>query len=209
MKKLLCLLAVLAVVPLAGCNNVDPAVKPSATTGTAATTTAAAPADAEAIPAYIDADALAHRSYELRYLLAQTKFESPDDMSVNALVQFAFCHVYYENLTDMPRSGNRLRQATADEINQQILKYFGAVSTDITKADLYNHGRKCFEMWEPLYGRDIFYKATVTRGDEENLYIVNTVFYSDASQSEAIGRTALTVEDVSGQAQMRSLTSSN
>ena len=115
MKKLLCLLAALAVMPLAGCNNVDPAVKPSATTG-AATTTTTASADAEAIPAYIDADALAHRSYELRYLLAQTKFESPDDMSVNALVQFAFCHMFYENLTDMPRSGNQLRQASKDEI---------------------------------------------------------------------------------------------
>lgn len=208
MKKLLCLLAALAVVPLAGCNNVDPAVQPSATTG-AATTTTTASADAEAIPAYIDADALAHRSYELRYLLAQTKFESPDDMSVNALVQFAFCHMFYENLTDMPRSGNQLRQASKDEIEQQILKYFGAVSVDVTKADLYNHGRKCFEMWEPLYGRDIFYKATVTRGDEENQYVVNTVFYSDASQSEVTGRTTLTVEDVSGQPQMRSLTSSN
>lgn len=138
MKRFACLLALLIIFTFAGCNNTNPGIKKNSSEITSEEQSGET--SSKPVPEYINADALAHRSYELRYLLAQEKFSSSDDISVNALVQFAFCHIYYENLTDMPSSGNRLRTASADDIKLQILKYFGSVSVDITKADLYNSG---------------------------------------------------------------------
>lgn len=57
------------------------------------------------IPVYIDADTLAKRSYELSFLLSQKSFDSPEQMSVSALVQFAFCHLFYADITDIPTEG--------------------------------------------------------------------------------------------------------
>ena len=207
MKKVICMLtaALLLLLLLAGCNNADPGVRtddPDLPETTETTTGVDQP-----IPDAIDADALAHRSYELRYLLAQESFDTPDDISVSALVQFAFCHIYYENLTDMPRSGSRLREAKPEDIQMQILKYFGSVSADITKADLYNAGRQQFEMWEPHYGADIYYDTAVNRAGDDT-YRVVTTFYTDEAKTEKLGKTVLTVEDASGQIVIRKMTSS-
>lgn len=205
MKKLLCLFAVLITVSFAGCNNVNPGIKNNSSEITA--DESSAENSDKPIPEYINADELARRSYELRYLLAQEKFNSPDDISVSALVQFAFCHIYYENLTDMPNSGNRLRTASADDIKLQILKYFGSVSSDITKADLYNSGKKQFEMWEPHYGTEIYCDAEIKRAGD-NTYKVTSVFYADSSKTEKTGKTVLTVEDNDGHIIIKKLTSS-
>lgn len=196
---------ILLVFILSGCNNINPAINKSSAPEESETVTSS---DTASVPEYLDADALAQRSYELRYLLAQKGFESPDEISVSALVQFAFCHIFYENLTDMPTSGNRIREASTDEIRQQILKYFGPVSSDITKADLYNSGRGRFEMWEPLYGREIYYDVSVS-GEGDGMYKVATVFYTDSSKTEAAGRTFLTVEDVSGHIIIKKMTSAS
>ena len=218
MKRLICFLAVLALLSASGCGNIDPNVKKTDTEATKTETeigktdngtvpaTAETTETGESIPEYIDADALALRSYELRYLMAQ-EFSSPDEISVNALVQYCFCHLYYENLTDMPRTGSRLRQASPDEIKTEILKQFGFIDADITKADLYNSGRQCFEMWEPLYGTDVFYDVTVSRASE-NTYSVSTTFYTDSLRKEILGKTVLTAEDSSGQVRIKKLTSS-
>lgn len=205
MKKLLCFLTALAMLFLSGCSNINPEVKKDGSSSSASY--ADNSDERKAIPEYINADDFAHRSYELRYLLAQERFNSPDDIPANALVQYSFCHLYYTNLTDMPRSGSQYRQASVDEIKQEIRKQFGEVNVDITNADLYNSGRKCFEMWEPLYGTDIFYKVTLRRAGE-NTYQARTTFYSDSSQKEIIGKTVLTVEDASGQVQIKKMTSS-
>lgn len=214
MKKTLLLFTISALIFIAGCDNIDPGVKPSGsetvtvqTVSSAVNTAADTAEETESLPEYINADALAHRSYELRYLLAQEKFDSPDDISVNALVQYAFCHLYYDDLIAMPRTGNKLRQATADEINQEILENFGEVGTDITKADLYNSGRKCFEMWEPLYGTDIYYDVTVVPAGDDT-YKASTTFYGDSAKKEIIGKTVLTVEDADGSVLIRKLSSS-
>ena len=122
-------------------------------------------------------------------------------------MQFAFCHIYYENLTDMPNAGNRLRTASADDIKLQILKYFGSVSVDITKADLYNSGKKQFEMWEPHYGTEIYYDTEIKRAGTDT-YKVTAVFYSDSAKTEKTGKTVLTVEDSSGRAIIKKMTSS-
>ena len=202
MKRLWCFFTALVLLALAGCNNIDPGVRDDAGSSAYSSGEQSAP-----IPAYIDADVLAHRSYELRYLLAQERFSSPDDISVNALVQFAFCHIYYADLTAMPRSGNRLRQATPEEIRLQLLKYFGTVSADITGADLYNAGKGWFERWGRLYGTEIYYEAAVSRAGADT-YQVRTTFFTDADQTEVQGKTVLTVQDVDGHVQIRRLTSS-
>lgn len=204
MKKLALLLAVLLAFSLAGCNNANPGIKNNSSESISGEQGSESN---KPIPEYINADALAHRSYELRYLLGQEKFTSPDDISPSALVQFAFCHIYYENLTDMPNSGNRLRTASADDIKLQILKYFGSVSSDITKADLYNSAKKQFEMWEPHYGTEIYYDTEIKRAGTDT-YKVTAVFYSDSAKTEKTGKTVLTVEDSSGRAIIKKMTSS-
>ena len=205
MKKILCFLIVFAMFLMSGCSNINPEIKkinsepslPSSENSESDKT----------IPEYINADDLAHRSYELCYLLAQEKFNSPEQISVYALVQYSFCHLYYENLTEMPRSGNKMRQASVDEIKQEISKQFGSVDTDITKADLYNSGKQCFEMWEPLYGTDIFYEVSLSPAGK-NTYKAISTFYSDSTQKEEIGKTVLTVEDSAGQVLIKKMTSS-
>ena len=204
MKKLALLLAVLLAFSLAGCNNANPGIKNNSSESISGEQGSESN---KSIPEYINADALARRSYELRYLLGQEKFTSPDDISPSALVQFAFCHIYYENLTDMPSSGNKLRTASADDIKLQILKYFGSVSVDITKADLYNSGKKQFEMWEPHYGAEIYYDTEIKRAGTDT-YKVTAVFYSDEAKTEKTGKTVLTVEDSSGRAIIKKMTSS-
>lgn len=202
MKAFFCILLVIIMTLFVSCNNIDPNTSQNTTTAS----TSAASGESNEIPDYIDADALANRSYELRYLIAAKKFDSPADLSVNALVQFAFCHLYYENLIDMPTSGNKLREASADDIKLELLKQFGSVDVDITAADLYNSGKKKFEMWEPHYGTEIFYDVSVV-ADSDNCYKAVTDFYTDSSKSERKGKTVLTVKDIGGKVFIQKLSS--
>lgn len=204
-KKGFCILTLIFLCIMSGCNNINPQISNNKTDSTVSYNEAST--QSKEIPTYINADELAHRSYELRYLLAQEKFNSPEEISVNALVQYAFCHLFYDNLTDMPKSGNRVRQATAEEINQRIIRDFGEIDTDITKSDLYNAGKNIFEMWEPAYGTDIFYAVTLIR-EESGLYKARTTFYNDSSKNEIIGKTVLTVRDNAGQMIITKMTSS-
>ncbi|MDE6659268.1 MAG: hypothetical protein K2K01_04050 [Eubacterium sp.] len=206
MKKFLCvLIAILIVAVFAGCDNINPALKKDSDSDVVYNESES---DDKEIPEYIDADALANRSYELRYLLAQNSFNSPSEISVSALVQYAFCHMFYENLVDMPTEGIQLRIATADPIKQIITENFGELDIDLTKADLYNIAKKKFEMWEPLYGTEIFYDVKVVRSDDDT-YKARTTFYTDDSKSEVLGKTVLTVKDTDGKITIQKLTSSN
>lgn len=205
MKKILCFLAALAMLFLSGCGNINPAVNPTGSAFSESSTEGSETGNS--IPDYINADHFARRSYELRYLFALEKFNSPDEIPINALVQYAFCHLYYDNLTDMPRSGSKFRQATAGDIKQEIFKQFGNIDADITKADLYNSSKQSFEMWEPLYGTDIFYDVSLSKAGE-NTYRASSTFYSDSTKQTIIGKTVLTVEDADGQILIKKLTSS-
>ena len=205
MKKIPCLLLALTMLFMSGCENINPEVDNADQSLSTSYTDSSE--DGTNIPDYINADALAHRSYELYFLFAQDRFNSPDEISVNALVQYSFCHLYYDNLTDMPRSGNILRQASADEIKQELFKHFGEIDVDITRADLYNKGRQCFEMWEPTYGTDIYYDVKISRAGEKT-YKASSTFYSDSTLKDEIGKTVLTVEDSAGQVLIKKLISS-
>lgn len=141
----------------------------------------------------LDDDYFAKRSYELCYLLAQTSFEKPEDISINAIVQYAFCHIFYDDLTKMPKEGINMREATADQINSVIKEHFGVTGLDITKSDLYNSGNDRFEMWEPLYGTEIYYDVSHEK-KTGMLYEVTSVFYNDKNKTERKGKVVLTVE---------------
>ena len=107
----------------------------------------------------------------------------------------------------MPKTGIQLRTATPEQIKQIITDTFGEFDVDITKADLYNSGKKCFEMWEPLYGSEIFYDVRLVR-DGDNTYKVRTTFYTDDTKSEVKGKTVLTVQDSDGKIIIQKMTSS-
>lgn len=188
----------------AGCNNADPNRKQG---DSKEKDDYQVDLSAAGVPEYLDVDAMAQRSYELAFMLAQTNFDSPEKMSVNAMVQFAFCHLFYENLCEMPSSGVKYREADADEIRSVIIKYFGDVNVDIEKSDLYNRGHQKFEMWEPHYGADLYYKAEARRS-EDGFIEVTAVFYGDEEKSQVSGRTVLTVQDENGSIFIKKLSSS-
>ena len=157
-------------------------------------------------PSYINKADLANRSYELHFLLGVDKFSSPNELAPNVIAQFAFCHIYYENLCSMPTTGMKLRETTSDKIQAQISKYFGNVSTDITKSDLYNKASQSFKMWQPTYGTAIFYDAVLTKNNE-GLYECSTTFYTDSTKKNIYGKTVLTVEDNGSRAIIKKLSS--
>ena len=158
------------------------------------------------VPEYINKDELANRSYELHFLLGVDKFSSPNELAPNVIAQFAFCHIYYENLCSMPTTGMKLRETTGNEIEAQISKYFGNVSTDITKSDLYNKASQSFKMWQPTYGTAIFYDAVLTK-NTKGLYECSTTFYTDSTKKNIYGKTVLTVEDNGSRAIIKKLSS--
>lgn len=201
MKRYVILLLIL-IFSLAGCSNPDPNINNS--DGKAKTNISST--EKQDIPEYINKDELANRSYELHFLLGQEKFSSPNKLPPNVIVQFAFCHIYYENLCEMPTTGMKMRETTTEEIKTQILKYFGEVATDITKSDLFNKTTNNFKMWEPKYGAEIFYDSKLVK-NSEGLYVCTTTFYTDSKKQDVLGKTVLTVEDSGGRAVIKKLSS--
>ncbi len=200
MKKIICVLmsVLMCMAIFTACSNADPNVKNESTTSNDnyvvdTQESSENESTSNQSNSAVDLTYYANRSYELRFLLAIDSFDSPSDISTSAIVQYAFCRLYYDNLVDMPRKGVKMREATAKQINEQIQKDFGKVNVDVTKSDLYNKGKKKFEMWEPLYGTDIYYDAS-SEEVNKNEYTVTTVFYEDEAKSEVKGTTVLTVE---------------
>lgn len=199
MKKFISIFLVLAfsLTVFTACSNADPNVKQTTESQSdeykvdmeEKTSAASSVNNADKV---VDSEYFANRSYELRFLLAVDSFDKPDDISINALVQFAFCRIYYDNLIYMPRSGVKTREATAEQIKTQIQKDFGKVNVDVTKSDLYNQSKKKFEMWEPLYGSEIYFD---TKSEEigKNEYTVTSTFYDDEAKSNVKGTTVMTV----------------
>lgn len=225
MKRFIILFLVFIFV-LCGCNNQNPNININPDNGysgylnsstdtstetstvTSAETTNSSASNTELlnIPEYINKDELANRSYELHFLLGVDKFSSPNELPPNVIVQFAFCHIYYTNLCSMPTTGMKLRETTDNEIEAQISKYFGNISTDITKSDLYNKASQKFKMWEPTYGTTIFYDSTLTKNNE-GLYVCTTTFYTNSTKKNIHGKTVLTVEDNGNRAIIKKLSS--
>ena len=187
-------------------SSTDTSTETSTVTSAETTNSSASNTELLNIPEYINKDELANRSYELHFLLGVDKFSSPNELSPNVIVQFAFCHIYYENLCSMPTTGMKLRETNRNNIEDQISKYFGKVSTDITKSDLYNKASQKFKMWEPTYGTKIFYDSTLTKNNE-GLYVCTTTFYTNSTKKNIQGKTVLTVEDNGSRAIIKKLSS--
>ena len=187
-------------------SSTDTSTETSTVTSAETTNSSASNTELLNIPEYINKDELANRSYELHFLLGVDKFSSPNELPPNVIVQFAFCHIYYTNLCSMPTTGMKLRETTGNEIEAQISKYFGNISTDITKSDLYNKASQKFKMWEPTYGTKIFYDSTLTKNNE-GLYVCTTTFYTNSTKKKIQGKTVLTVEDNGSRAIIKKLSS--
>jgi hypothetical protein len=187
-------------------SSTDTSTETSTVTSAETTNSSASNTELLNIHEYINKDELANRSYELHFLLGVDKFSSPNELPPNVIVQFAFCHIYYTNLCSMPTTGMKLRETTGNEIEAQISKYFGNISTDITKSDLYNKASQKFKMWEPTYGTKIFYDSTLTKNNE-GLYVCTTTFYTNSTKKNIQGKTVLTVEDNGSRAIIKKLSS--
>lgn len=197
MKKILslALVLVLSLTVFTACSNTDPNVKQTTSSqsdGYEVNTDEDTSESTTKDDGVVNADYYANRSYELRFLFAVDSFDKPSDISTSVLVQYAFCRLYYDNLTDMPRKGVKMREATQKQITDQIQKEFGKVNVDVTKSDLYNHDKKKFEMWESLYGSDIYFNAKSEKVSDSE-YKVTSTFYNDEAKTEVKGTTVMTV----------------
>lgn len=194
-------------VSFTGCNNLNPNVeKDRDKTSYEVYDENSEPTQNNDVFKEIDLDTYANRSYELKFLIAQESFKSPEEISVNAIVQYAFSHLYYENLCEMPQNGISYRSATEAEIRKEIEKHFGPLDINIKDTYLYNKGNDKFEMWEPNYGTDIFYDV---EGQllAEGGYRVKTVFYTDDVKDKILATTFLTLNEYKGKIIIKSFNS--
>ena len=156
----------------------------------------------------VDVGAMARRSYELCFMLAQTKFGSASDISLDAAVQFAFCLIFYDDLWAMPASGDIYCTASVEEIEDKLEELFGKNDFDVKKSFLYSPGLGKFEMFQPNYGQNLYYnvdsaEAAGANGD----FTIITTFYTDSEKTNVLGRTELTVGIADGKAFIKSMSS--
>ena len=107
----------------------------------------------------VDVNAFALRSHELAYMIGETKFDSPDELSVDAATQFGFTHIFYEDFYKIDNRAVALRTVKSEQIEEQLEKYFGKNSIDPEKSILYNPKTKKLEMWLPEYGTNMYYNV--------------------------------------------------
>ena len=156
----------------------------------------------------VDVAKLALRSYELCFLFAQKSFDDYSKINVDAAVQYAFCLLFYDELWQMPSSGDVYRSASVDEIEGKLKELFGKNDINVKKSYLYSSALDKFEMFQPNYGRSVYYNvdsAEVSGDDGE--FRIFTTFYTDVSKSNIFGRTVLTVGFADGAAFIKSMTS--
>ena len=157
----------------------------------------------------VDVGAYARRSYELFYLLGQTSFNSPSEINLDSAVQFAFCHLFYNELWMMPRSGYQLKTASEEQITKKLSEYFGGTTFDVTKSTYYRSDLGAFEIVLPIqYGSNIFYTVDAAESDSEGKYfMIYTSFYKDSNKKNLRGRTVLSLSVADGAVTIASLSS--
>lgn len=123
------------------------------------------------------------RLYELKYQFGVSRFNSVSELSVSAVVQFAFCHIYYDSLTDMPDEKTMLfRQVLPESISEELYGLFGKNQIDVKKSDLYNHDNGLIEMWQPKLGT-VVYANTSCKKDGDNRIKVTATFFKEADKT--------------------------
>lgn len=141
----------------------------------------------------VDVEAFALRSYELAFMLAQPKFKSVKDVSVDALAQYSFIHIYFKNFYEITNKVTEFRQAKPEQVNKSFKEQFGKANVDLKKSILYNKGKDMFEMWLPEYGTNIFYRvdAAEVKGSKAE---ITTTFFNEFKKNTKLGRTVITVK---------------
>ncbi len=152
----------------------------------------------------VDVEAFALRSYELAFMMAQPKFKSVKDVSVDALAQYAFTHVFFKNFYEITNKITEFRQAKPEKVSKEFKKHFGKTKIDLKKSQLYNRGKKMFEMWLPEYGTNIFYRidAADVKGSKA---VIVTTFFNELKKNTKLGRTTITVKIEDGKPVIESL----
>lgn len=144
------------------------------------------------------------RSYELAYMFAQQNFSSVSDIPLDALVQYAMVHVYFEFPNEMSNKAMQYRDAKESQIKEQLKKYFGRDDFKVKDSMLYNPGKEIFEMWIPEYGCNIYYKIDAVNVDKDKAEIITT-FYNELKRETMLGRTTIVVKIKDGKPIISSL----
>ena len=143
-------------------------------------------------PEELDTQLFVKLGYELRFLFAVDAFDDPADISASKLVQFAFCHLYHDSLTDADRAETMVyRSASAQQIEDELYQLFRVRDVEIEQSDLYNSGEAIFEMWEPDYSADVFANATLRQSGED--YRLEVTYYAQEQKTDQIGELTLTI----------------
>ncbi len=132
------------------------------------------------------------RSYELAYMLAQPDFSAPEEIPMEAAVQYGFAHVYFDDLHSITNKAMQYRTATEKEIREKLVELFGTDDYNVRESVLYNPEKELFEMWIPEYGTNIYYTVDAVNVSGSQAEIITT-FYNEISRSTMLGRTTLTV----------------
>ena len=144
------------------------------------------------------------RAYELAYMLAQPNFSSVDSIPIDALVQFAFAHIYFKNLNEMNNKAMEYRDATESQIKEKLKMYFGRDDFKVMDSVLYNSGKDMFEMWLPEYGCNIYYRIDAVNVDKDGAEIITT-FFNELKRETMLGRTTIHVKIKDGKPVIDSL----
>lgn len=141
----------------------------------------------------LDIALFAKKAYELKYLFAVSAFDTPSQIPVSALVQYAFCHLYYESLLDMPAGGKPVyREADEQAIRAQLEEQFGRVDVEVKNSDLYNPENGVFEMWQPNNQGQVSCNAHSVK-TADGLYEITVEFFDSQVKNLPKGTAKLTL----------------
>lgn len=133
-----------------------------------------------------DATLYTKRLYELKVQFAVSGFHSISDLTPSVVVEYAFCHLYYDSLVDMPEEKNMLlREVLPDSISSEVKELFGENQVDITKSDLYESDKKLFEMWQPKLRASVYANSVCTKLSDTSYQLTST-FYKTEDKTEIL-----------------------
>ena len=202
--------ALLLAFSLCSCTGVDPNVKQNEKTSSKYEPSTAASTDSdvelEGFNAYgdgltdkisvkgveFDVNAFALRSYELAFLIGTGSFKNPEKISPDALTQYAFTHLYYEDFYKIPNDGAVYKETTLKKLESELAKHFGKLNVNLKKSSLYNKSSGKFEMWLPDYGANVYYRVDAADKSGDKVEIITT-FYNEAEKKTKLGRAEITV----------------
>lgn len=146
------------------------------------------------IPESLDPSRFIKQAFELKHFLAVDSFVSAEEIPVGPAVQYAFCYLYAGDgcLLDYKPSAMTYRQASENEIREQIVLLFGACPFDIRESDLFAAGKGYFEMWQPDYSGTVYAEATLAAASGGG-YELKASYFEDAAKTIAAGTAVMTI----------------